>query len=61
MNSKTGCTQREFYFGEYEIRITKVTIDFGCRYADAMAGTRQDLRLALQRLAFSQSCYFNAA
>jgi predicted transcriptional regulator of viral defense system len=31
------------------------------RYAPIMAGTRQDLRLALQRLAFSQSGYFTAA
>jgi predicted transcriptional regulator of viral defense system len=31
------------------------------RYAHTMAGTRQDLRLALQRLAFSQAGYFTAA
>jgi predicted transcriptional regulator of viral defense system len=40
---------------------TNVLIDFDERYAARMAGTRQDRRLGLQRLAFSQAGYVTAA
>jgi hypothetical protein len=40
---------------------TNVLIDFDERYAARMAGTRQDWRLGLQRLAFSQAGYVTAA